>query len=133
MRLSRKSEYSLLAMIDLARQFDRGCIKSAEISRRWKIPKPYLDQLFLILKRGGLVRSTRGAAGGYRLAKPPSDISIAQIVRLMDGPLAPVESVSRYFYEKTPVEQSPKLLKLLRQIRDSIAKTLENTSLADLV
>lgn len=133
MRLSRKSEYTLLAMIDLAEQYGQTYVKSADVSRRRNIPKQYLDQLFLILKRSGYIQSARGASGGYRLANPPAKIHLAELIRLMDGPLAPVGSASEFFYEATPIEQNPKLLKLFKDIRNHIAKQLQHTTLADLI
>ena len=132
MRLSRKSEYALLALIDLAERHGQAPTTSAEISKRRQIPKQYLDQLFLILKRAGYVRSMRGAAGGYTLAKSPDAVHLAELIRLMDGPLAPVDSASEYFYETSPIEQHPKLLKLFRKIRDQLAEILENTTLEDI-
>ena len=133
MRLSRKSEYTLLAMLDLAERHGNQYVKSSDISQRRQIPKQYLDQLFLILKRAGYIQSARGSAGGYRLAKPPAKIHLAELIRLMDGPLAPVGSVSEFFYEATPIEQNRNLLKLFKDIRNHIAKQLQNTTLADLI
>ncbi|HAU36127.1 MAG TPA: Rrf2 family transcriptional regulator [Phycisphaerales bacterium] len=133
MKLSRKSEYACLALIDLAENYSQGLVKVADICRRQEIPKKFLEQILLLLKHAGYVQSTRGAEGGYRLAKPPEKISLADILRLMDGALAPVESVSRYFYEHTPIERQPKLIELFREIRDSIAERMEKTTLADLI
>ena len=132
MRLSRKSEYACLALIDLAQHCGERYIRTADISTRKKIPRKYLEQILLILKRGGYVRSARGADGGYMLAKDPAKVSVAEILRLMDGPLAPVQSVSRYFYERTPIAGQRRLLGVLRDIRDHIARTLEQTTFADI-
>lgn len=87
----------------------------------------------IILKRAGYVKSRRGADGGYMLAKEPAQISLAEIVRLMDGALAPVNSVSKYFYECTPLEKNEALIKVFREIRDYIADKMENTTFADLI
>jgi Rrf2 family transcriptional regulator, cysteine metabolism repressor len=133
MKLSMKSEYACLALIDLAEHYTEGLVKSDEIASRKKLPKKFLDQILFILRNAGYVKSKRGINGGYRLAKDPADITIAEIIRIMDGPLAPVHSVSTYFYEKTPIEQNKKLLKLLKEIRDYIATRMENTTLADLI
>ena len=134
MKLSVRSEYALLALIDLAENSNENTICTiGAIAERKKIPKKFLEQILLILKRGGYVKSRKGAAGGYRLAKNSSEISVAEVVRLMDGALAPVESVSTYFYESTPIEQSPRLINLFKDIRDYIAEKLESTSLADLL
>jgi Rrf2 family protein len=133
MRLSRKGEYACLAMLELARHYGEGPVRTADICKRYRIPQKYLEQIMIILRHGGYVRSLRGLQGGHRLAKPPARISVADIVRLMDGPLAPVESVSRYFYEHTPVEKSRALLNLFRDIRNYIAAKMENTTFADLI
>ena len=133
MRLSRKSEYACLALVDLAERYGAGHVKTRDIAQRWAIPQPFLVQLLLRLKGAGYVRSTRGAAGGYVLAKPPEDISLAEIVRLMDGALAPVESVSTFFYASTPIERHAGLVRVFRDIRDYAAGKLEATTLADLL
>ena len=133
MRLSRKSEYGCLAMIDLAQHYGAEPVNMTELAERNAIPKKYLEQILLTLKRAGYVGSTRGPGGGYKLAKPPRRISLAQVIRLLDGPLAPVESVSKYFYEHTPVEANKKLTRVFKEIRDYASKKLEHTYLSDLL
>lgn len=132
MKLSKKSEYACLALIDLSQNFGE-VLKIQDISIRRKIPKKYLEQILLLLKNSGYVESIRGASGGYKLIKKPSEISLAEIIRLIDGPLAPVGSVSKYFYEETPIEQSKKMMGLLKDIRDHISDIMETTTFADLV
>ncbi len=133
MKLTTKSEYSILAMIYLARKHKDGFVKIEEICSECDISKKYLELLFTILKRDGLVKARRGTAGGYALAKPASRISIAEIIRLLDGPLASTESVSRYFYSHTPLEKEKKIIKVFKEIRDFIAHRLETLKLSDLV
>jgi Rrf2 family protein len=133
MKLSTKSEYACLALIDLSENYSRGLVKIEDISKRKKIPQKYLEQLLVILKKEGYVKSKTGKDGGYELAKKPNKISIAEIVRLMDGALAPVSSVSKYFYEESAVDQSKKLMKLFKEIRDYVSNKMENTTFADLV
>ncbi|MDY0092301.1 MAG: Rrf2 family transcriptional regulator [Candidatus Vecturithrix sp.] len=133
MKLSRKGEYACLAMLDLAEHYGEGYVKTADICERKGIPKSYLEQILLILSRGRYIRSARGMEGGHQLAKSPAEISVAEIVRLIDGPLAPVDSVSEYFYESTPIEKSAGFLKLFKNIRDYISHKLEQTSFADLL
>jgi Rrf2 family protein len=133
MRLSRKGEYACLAILDLAERYGEGYVKTADICKRKGIPKSYLEQILLILRRARYIRSARGTEGGHTLAKPPSAISVAEIVRLIDGPLAPVESASEYYYDHTPIEKSIKFLKLLKEIRDYISNKLEQTTFADLL
>jgi Rrf2 family protein len=133
MKLTAKSEYACLALIELASRWEMGVCSISDIAKSQCIPKKFLEQILLTLKRGGYVKSKKGVDGGYSLAKPPKDISVAGIVRLMDGALAPVESASTYFYEPTPVERSPRLLGVFRDIRNYISDKLENTTFADLV
>ena len=134
MKLSTKSEYALLALIDLAKKHKSNDLFTISvIAGRNQIPKKYLEQILLILKRGGYVKSYKGSEGGYKLAKEPKKISLAEIIRLMDGALAPVESVSKYFYEPTPIEKNKKLLGVFKQIRDYISNTLEKITLNDII
>ncbi len=114
MKLSTRSEYACLALIDLAQHRDEGFVSTPLIAERQGVPRQYLEQILLILKRAGYVRSRRGTGGGYRLARDPASISMAEVIRLLDGALAPVESVSRYFYEPTPIEKEAKLLEAFR-------------------
>ena len=102
MKLTTKSEYSILALIYIARHEKKGFVKIGRISSKCNIPKKYLEQLLLILKQSRYLKTRRGASGGYRLGLPPTKINIAQIIRLMDGALAPTESVSTYFFSHTP-------------------------------
>ena len=131
MQLSRKSEYALLALIDLAEHYSVKSINMTDLAARKAIPKKYLEQILLTLKRAGYVKSTRGPRGGYELAKPPPKISLAEIIRLLDGPIAPVASVSKYFYEQTPAEANKKLTRVFKDIRDYASKKLEHTHLSD--
>jgi Rrf2 family cysteine metabolism transcriptional repressor len=87
MKLSTKGEYGLLAIIDVALHSNQGPVQSFQISERQAIPKQYLDQLLLLLKRGGLVESSRGRQGGYLLARPAGMITILDIVTVLEGPI----------------------------------------------
>jgi len=133
MKLSTKSEYACLALIDLSENHDKGLIKIEGISKRKNIPKKYLEQILLLLNRAGYLKSKRGSEGGYKLSKSPDKITVAEIVRLMDGALAPVDSVSKYFYEKTPIEQNKNLIKLFKEIRNYIADKMEKTTFQELI
>ena len=133
MKLSRKCEYSCLALIYLAKKYESGFIRIEDIANDNGIPKKFLEQILLILKSSGYLRSRRGSEGGYQLKKHPDQIALAEIIRLMDGALAPVESVSTYFYESTPIEKSEKLLLLMKDIRNYIADRLEKTTFNDLI
>jgi Rrf2 family cysteine metabolism transcriptional repressor len=132
-KLTTKSEYSILALIYLARHGAEQLAKMEEICAAYDIPKKYLEQLFFILKRSGYIKAKRGAEGGYCLAKPPAEITLAEVIRAMDGALAPTESVSEYFFSHTPLEKEPKVLGVLAEIRDYVSDRLEATTLAQLV
>jgi Rrf2 family cysteine metabolism transcriptional repressor len=132
-KLTTKSEYSILALIYLARHGADQLAKMEEICAAYDIPKKYLEQLFFILKRSGYVKAKRGAEGGYCLAKPPGGITLAEVIRAMDGALAPTESVSEYFFSHTPLEREAKVLGVLAEIRDYVSDRLEATTLAQLI
>jgi len=87
MRLTAKSEYGLLAMIDLACSFGSGPVSGREIAERREIPSRFLEQLFVALRRGELVSAVRGARGGFVLTREPGEISVLEIVEALEGPL----------------------------------------------
>jgi Rrf2 family cysteine metabolism transcriptional repressor len=132
MRLTTKSEYSLLALIYIARHSKKGLVKIEDICE-YGISKKDLEHLLTVLKQNRYLRTRRGARGGYGLAKTPSKINVAQIIRLMDGALAPTESVSMYFYSETPLMKEKKIVAVFKDIRDYAAMKLEKLKLADLV
>lgn len=131
MKLTTRSEYALLALIHLARGRGPAYVSAVAIADAQGLPPKFLEQLLLVLKRGGLVKSQKGQRGGYKLARPADKISLAEIIRLLDGALAPTDSVSRYFYEPTPVEKEKRLLEVFKEIRDLVSARLEKTTLAD--
>jgi Rrf2 family protein len=133
MKLTTKSEYTILALIYIARNQKRGLIKIEEICSKYEIPKKYLELLLTILRQNRYLKTKRGTSGGYALTRPASKISLAEIIRLMDGPLAPTESVSVYFYSDTPLTKEKNIIKVFREIRDYVANRLEKLTLADLV
>ena len=134
MKLTTRSEYALLALVHLARQADAGVFVSVEtIATAQHIPAKFLELLMLTLKRATIVRSAKGQHGGFALARPAARVSLAEVVRLFDGALAPTESASKHFYEPTPIEKERRLLRVFKDIRNQIARTLEHTSLADVL
>lgn len=90
MRISTKGRYALRVMLDMAEHKDDGYISLKDIAERQDISKNYLDQIMMILKKGSFFKSTRGYQGGYKLAKPPSQYSVGQILRVTEGSIAPV-------------------------------------------
>ena len=133
MKLTTKSEYSLLALIYIARHEKSGFIKIEDICSEYDLPKKYLEQLLSVLKQSCYVKARRGASGGYKLARPASKISAAEVIRLMDGALAPTESVSEHFFSSTPLSKEKKTIRVFREIRDYVSRRLEKLKLSDLV
>jgi Rrf2 family protein len=133
MKLTSRSEYAMLALVYLGRHETEGLVSVDAIARAQHIPPKFLEQILLALKRAKCVRSSKGQRGGYQLAKPADEITLAEIVRLFDGALAPTESVSEHFYESTPIEGEAKLVRVFRSIRDSVAQKLETTTIDDML
>ena len=133
MRLSTKGEYASRAMLELALRYPDGPLHSREISQAQEVPQSFLEQILLLLKRAGYVKSRKGQKGGYVLAKPPGEINVAEVIRVMDGPLAPIDCVSVMAHEPCPMEGTCGLRWLWKDVRDAVADILERTSFADLV
>lgn len=131
MRLTSRGEYGMLALIFLARHFQEGFFSAEEIATAQQIPVKFLEQILSHLKMAKIVQSKKGQHGGYQLTRPPQQISLVEVIRLLDGPLAPSGCVSLYFYSSTPAEKEVKFVNLLTDIRDYVVHKLENTTLAD--
>lgn len=136
MRLSKRGEYGLRAAIHLANAQKHSpdlLVQVKDISVQEKIPTKYLEQILLALKNTGLLHSKMGVGGGYYLAKSPEKISLGQIIRVLDGPLAPIRCVSHMAYETCgcPDEGSCGLRMVMGDVRDAISNILDNTTLAD--
>jgi Rrf2 family protein len=133
MKLTTRSEYSLLAMIFIARNQKDGYVRSKDISEFYGLSKKYMDSFLSILKQQGLLKAKTGKYGGFRLARSADRIFLAEIVRTMDGPLAPTDSVSEFFYSDTPLSSEGQAISFFREIRDYIAHKMEKTSLAEIL
>jgi Rrf2 family transcriptional regulator, cysteine metabolism repressor len=133
MKLTARSEYALLALTYLARQKPEAVVSADSIARAKAIPPKFLEQILLTLKRAKYLRSTKGNRGGYQLAKPADAVTLAEIVRLFDGALAPTESASKYFYKPSPIEKERRLLRLFKEIRDLVSNRLEAATIADML
>jgi Rrf2 family protein len=94
MKVTTKGRYGLLAMVDLAAQEDGKCVSLKSVAERVGISEHYLEQLIKGLKKAGFVKSMRGAQGGYRLERPPADISVGDVLRVLEGSLSPAECLS---------------------------------------
>lgn len=136
MKLSKKSEYGLRALLELTLAHGTVTLQRHDIAARQHIPIEFLEQILLALKRAGLLSSRRGAKGGYTLIKQPKDISLGHVIRILDGPLAPIGCVSKTAYQKCSdcpyanKTQCP-VQDVMGTVRDAIADILDNYSLAD--
>lgn len=121
------------AMVSLARMYGHGPVPLTTIATDSAVPPAYLEQLMGPLRRAGLVTSTRGAHGGYQLSRPPGEVRVGQVYRVMEGPIAPMSCVS----EETDEDLCPMIdgcatRTVWLKVRDSIAEALDSTTLADL-
>ena len=132
MRMTAAAEYGCLALLAIAENDGKWC-KRQQIIDRFDVPAAFLEQILRRLAAGGFIESRRGADGGFRLARAAKEISIAAVMRAMDGPLAPTRSVSPNFYEPSPVEASAAFHALFRRVRDAVAEILEAETLEDIV
>jgi len=134
MKLSLRGEYALRALICLTDNFHETITPIGDISDSQNIPKKFLEQILNDLKSGGFVESRRGPAGGYRLARLPESISLSEVIRHMEGALAPVSCVSQNFYEKCscPDESRCALRSVMGEIREAIVQIADRVTLAAL-
>ena len=133
MRLTNRSEYALLSLAYLARLEPGAYAHGQAISKEQRIPRRFLQQILFALVRARIVRSLKGPRGGYCLNRPASSISLAEVVRLFEGALAPTRSASKLFYEATPIEKEKKMLGVFQELRRLVAGLLEETMLSDVI
>jgi len=134
MKLSKRGEYGLRAMVNLAsREPSANIVPIKEIAEREQIPVKFLEQILLILKNAGLLHSKMGSGGGYYLARPACEITLGQIIRVLDGPLAPIRCVSKTAYEPCacPDPETCGLRLTMLDVRNAISEILDRTTLAD--
>jgi len=133
--LNKKTQYALKALMYLAEHKDDGPVLISEISVKKKIPLKFLENILLELKKDGILESKKGKGGGYYLSKPPAKIPLAQIIRLIHGPIAMLPCVSLYFYErcKNCDEKHCGLHDIMIDVRDANLKILEKKTVADLL
>jgi Rrf2 family protein len=134
MKLSGRGEYALRALLVLGLNYDQPLVRIQAISDHQNIPKRFLEQILNDLKSAGVVQSKRGVAGGYRLAKKPEEITLAAVVRHIEGALAPVSCVSEHFYEKCscPDESRCAIRSVMKEVRDAMVKIMERVTVAEL-
>lgn len=132
MKISTKGDYATRALQELSMHYNEGPLRIEEIAQRQDIPVRYLEQLLLILKRAGYLESKRGVRGGYYLAKSPHLITLGEIIRLMEGPPAPIFCVDPSSQEKCTVEKICGFQGIWVEIRDTIAHILDNVTFEEI-
>jgi Rrf2 family protein len=132
MNVSTKSEYGLRALIYLAGCREDKAIPAREIAEQWKVPIKYLEQILKTLKEAGIIEAQVGVAGGYRLTRPASLITAGEVIRILDGRLAPMGCVSTYDYEPCEFEPACGLKMLWARTRAAMLGVLDQTTIADL-
>lgn len=133
MKISFKGDYALKTILDLSLNYNRGAVQIEDIAKRQDIPLKYLQQILLSLKGSGYVRSMRGPTGGYFLAKPPSKITLGEIIRLMEGHTSPITCVSTTEYLKCADEKKCAFRGIWLELKETINKVVDKTTFEDMV
>jgi Rrf2 family protein len=137
MKLSKRGEYALRALIDLGIASELGwpMLQVSELAAKEKLPSKFLEQIFMQLKAAGYVKSRRGKFGGYSLGRPMSRIKFGAVIRLIDGPLAPIRCVSQTSYKRCscPDEVHCGLRMLMFDVRNAVTRVLDRFTLANIV
>ncbi|MCM2254874.1 MAG: Rrf2 family transcriptional regulator [Vicinamibacteria bacterium] len=133
MRISSRGLYALKALTHLAERYETGLVKIHEVAEAEEIPVKFLEAILVSLKHGRIVSSQRGRDGGYRLRRPPDEIRLGEIVRIIDGPLAPFGDAAELAHRVRTEPRHAGLFDVFLQVRNAAAGILDHTSLADLV
>ena len=133
MKISQKGLYALQALMMLARHSQQGAIRIRDIAYEENLPEKFLELILLEMKNARIVESVRGAKGGYQLRRPPSEIRLSEIIRLIDGPLAPFGDAEHLRELIDRDDNRRALYEVFLDVRDAAAKILEGTTLADLI
>jgi Rrf2 family protein len=134
--ISHKSKYALKAMIVLAKEFGQGPVLISEIAHREGIPRKFLELILLELRNNGILHSKKGKGGGYFLARSPQQVTLGEVLRVIEGPLAPIPCVSRTAYMKCQEcrdERACGIRLVMKDVRDATAKILDSTTLGDVL
>lgn len=132
LKITTKGHYGVRAMLDLAQHYGEGPISLKSVAERQGFSEPYLEQLIGTLRKAGLLKSVRGAQGGYILAREPRDISVGDIIRVLEGPIAPVECVSEEAIDKCERSQCCVTKGVWEKVKTSIEEVLDSITLEDL-
>ncbi|MBI2167709.1 MAG: Rrf2 family transcriptional regulator [Candidatus Omnitrophica bacterium] len=132
MKLTKKGEYALRALLRLSANYPQKSLSLREISERERLPVKFLEQIMMVLKRSGLVESTKGKQGGYTLARRPEEITLGEIIRVIEGPIAPFGTALEI--EKRIQKKDPHagLFACLLEVRNAIAEIVDKKTLADI-
>ncbi len=133
MKVSHRGLYALKALIHLAGAYEGGLVAARTVAEKEEIPEKFLEGILLALKNARVISSERGREGGYRLRKPPNEIFIGDVVRLIDGPLAPLGDVGELQQRVKTEPRHPGLFDLFLEVRNAAAAIVDRTSLADLL
>lgn len=133
MKISQKGLYALEAIMTLGHRYGTGTVKIRDIAMENDLPEKFLELILLEMKNARIVESVRGAKGGYQLRRPPSEIHLSEIIRLVDGPLAPFGDADQLRSLIVSDADHRALYEVFLKVRDSAAKILESTSVADLI
>jgi Rrf2 family protein len=134
--LSQKSKYALKALLVLSQEYGKGPVLISDVAARERIPQRFLELILLELKNHGILSSRKGKGGGYFLSKPPTQISVGQVLRMLEGPLAPLPCASKTAYRKCEEcidERTCGIRILMKQVRDATAAILDSTTLDDML
>jgi Rrf2 family protein len=132
MKISQKGLYALQALMMLARRYNEGAIRIRDIAYEENLPEKFLELILLELKNARMVESVRGAHGGYQLKRPPNQIFLSEVIRTIDGPLAPFGDAESLQTLIDSDKEHRALYRTFMEVRNAAAKILENTSLADI-
>ena len=132
MKITKRGEYALRTLLALTSIYGQKTMSLREISQQEKLPVKFLEQIMMVLKRSDLVQSTKGKYGGYALSRPPKDITVGEIVRVVDGPLAPVATAKEIERRIRKEDRHPGLYAVLLDVRNAISEILDHKSLADI-
>lgn len=133
MKISQKGLYALQSLMMLARHHDQGAIRIRDIASEEDLPEKFLELILLELKNARIVESVRGAKGGYQLRRPSADIHLSEIIRLIDGPLAPFGDAEQLQSLIDRDADHRALYKVFLEVRNAAAKILDSTTLADII
>ena len=133
MKVSTKGRYGLRALVDLAANQESGQVSLKCIAERQGLSENYLEQMFSVLKKSGLVKSIRGAQGGYLLSRPADKVTVGDVLRVLEGTLAPVECVDTAFPEKCDRQGEGATAMVWRELGKKINEVVDSFTIADLV